>query len=129
MFDDRLGVLADAHFERMHPPDEEPALKTCPICEREFPEEDMTYPVCDECIARASSITTALKYGEERKQKVEINSLYAKVLTPEQIDEALKSAVVDMRTHYIGFFLKALHDFINDDTRDFAEWLVEQKNK
>ena len=122
--DDRAS---DAHFERMHPPDEEPIMKTCPICEREFDEDDMDYPVCDECIRRASSLATALKYGGERKQKVEINSLYAKVLSPEQIDEALKSAVEDMRTHYIGFFLKSLHEFINDDTRDFADWLVDQK--
>ena len=101
----------------------------CPICEREIPEEDMLYAVCDSCISRNTTWDTVLAYGAHSKATVEINALFAKVLSADQINEALLVAATNMRKEYPGPTQAYVHETVSDDPDDFAHFLIEQKGE
>jgi len=101
----------------------------CPICEREIPEEDMLYAVCDSCISRNTTWDTVLTYGAHSKATVEINALFAKLLSADQINEALLIAATNMRKEYPGSTQAFVHETVSDDPDDFAHWLIEQKGE
>lgn len=109
------------------PYDEDDYKKTCPICGVEYDEDDMLWSVCDSCLSKASTFENALAYGDHNKASVEVNGLFAKILTLDQINEALKAVVLDVRKYYFDVFARLLIEFIDDDTSDFADWLVEWK--
>jgi hypothetical protein len=103
-------------------------LVDCALCDAEVDEETTTYGICEKCWTDAHTFDNALAYGTTATESVKINGLFAKVLTPDQINEALKCAVMDMKKFYYGFTVSATNDFLSDDDGAFASWLKEQKN-
>ena len=100
----------------------------CALCGAEVDEETTTYGICEKCWTDHHNFDNAIAYGAVNQIPVKINGLFAKVLTPEQINEALKVAVMDMKKFYYDFTIKAEKSFLSDDDGDFAGWLKEQKN-
>lgn len=129
MLDDRLGVLADAHFDNMSPPDYEEEQIECALCGAEVDEETTMYGICEKCWAAHQNFDNALAYGNAAQESVKINGLFAKILTPDQIAEALKAAVMRMKSEYPLFVERETKAFLSDDDYDFADWLKKQKGE
>ena len=104
-------------------------LVDCALCGAEVDEETTTYGICEKCWADHHNFDNALAYGASLKLKddVTINGFYAYILTPEQIEVALRQVVFDMKKYYYDFAIKTADEFLRDDDGDFADWLVEQK--
>ena len=102
-------------------------LVDCALCGSEVDEETTTYGICEKCWTDHHNFDNALAYGATVTESVNINGLYAKLLTPDQINEALKCAVMDMKKFYYDFTIKAANEFLTDDDGNFADWLKEQK--
>ena len=101
----------------------------CALCGAEVDEETTNYGICEKCWADHHNFDNALAYGETAQVDVKVNGLYAKVLTPEQIDVVLSSTINDMRkSFYASAVLQGVREFLADDDGDFAGWLKEQKN-
>ena len=101
----------------------------CPLCGNEVDEAETRYGICEACWTKYRNYDNALSYGATATESVEINGLYAKVLTPEQIDAALRQAMTDMKKFYFDFTIKAAEEFISDDDGAFAKWLKEQNDE
>ena len=129
MFDDRLGVLADAHFDNMSPPDYEEEQIECALCGAEVDEETTLYGICEKCWAAYRNFDNALAYGDNHRVITSVNGLFAKALTPDQINEALKAAVMRMKSEYPNFVERETKAFLSDDDYDFADWLKRQKGE
>ena len=129
MFDDRLGVLADAHFDNMSPPDYEEEQIECALCGAEVDEETTMYGICEKCWAAHHNFDNALAYGNTAQESVKINGLFAKILTPDQIDNALSFAVRDMKAFFPDFVERETKSFLSDDDHDYSEWLKRQKGE
>jgi len=101
----------------------------CALCGAEVDEETTTYGICEKCWTDHHNFDNALAYGAEAHVKncAEINGFYAYILTPEQIETALKQVVLDMKKYYYDFSIKTADEFLRDDDGDFADWLKEQK--
>lgn len=126
MLDDRM---IDAHFDGLQPPDEEESTVECALCGDEVDEETTMYGICEKCWSAHHNFDNALAYGATAQESVKINGLFAKALTPDQINEALKSVVMGMKKEYPDFTERMVREFLSDDDGDYAEWLVNQKNK
>ena len=114
----------------MNPKEDEPIMKTCPICEREFDEELVEDGVCTTCLTEQATYETAIKYGAERKQTVEINGFLAYAFDKDEIEEALMKILEEIPKLPMppeGEFVAL--DYCFEDTMDFADWLVKQKEK
>ena len=129
MFDDRLGVLVDSHFDSMSPPDYEEEQIECALCGDEVDEEASLYGICEKCLAAHRNFDNALAYGNSAQESVKINGLFAKILTPDQIDSALSFAVRDMKAFFPEFVERETKAFLSDDDYDFADWLKKQKGE
>ena len=129
MFDDRLGVLVDSHFDSMSPPDYEEEQIECALCGDEVDEEASLYGICLKCWAAHRNFDNALAYGNSAQESVKINGLFAKVLTPDQINEALKAAVMRMKSEFPLFVERETKSFLSDDDHDYSEWLKRQKGE
>lgn len=129
MFDYRLGVLVDTHFDSMHPPDYEEEQIECALCGDDVDEEETVNGICPKCWAEHRNFDSALAYGAVNQLPVKINGLFEKILTPDQINEALKTAVMRMKSEYPLFVERETKAFISDDDYDFAEWLKRQKGE
>lgn len=104
--------------------DDDPIMKRCPICEREFDEEEMDNDVCDECLQKNNTYENALKWGASDKTAVTINGYLAWQFSVEAIEEILKHELDE------ALALGVLSDYSNYNMgakSDFADWLVEQK--
>ena len=99
----------------------------CVLCGAEEDETEIYYGICERCWTDYHNFDNALAYGAVNQESIKINGLYAKVLTPDQINEALKCAVMDMKKFYYDFTVSATNDFLSDDDGAFASWLKEQK--
>ncbi|NCC04778.1 MAG: hypothetical protein EOM37_12240 [Proteobacteria bacterium] len=126
MFDDRL---ADAHFDRMHPPDCEEEQIECALCGDDVDEEETVNGICPACWEAHQNFDNALAYGSTAQESVKINGLFAKILTPDQIAEALKAAVMRMKSEYPLFVERETKAFLSDDDGDFADWMKKQAQK
>ena len=106
-------------------------LVDCALCGAEVDEETTTYGICEKCWTDYHNFDNALAYGARKREYLpsEINEFYAYILTPEQIDAALKQVVLDMKKYYYDFAIKTADSFLRDDDGDFADWLKEQKGK
>ena len=104
-------------------------LVDCALCGAEVDEETTTYGICERCWTDAHTFDNALAYGAAAHVKncAEINGFYAYILTPEQIETALRQVVLDMKKYYYDFAIKTADEFLRDDDGDFADWLKEQK--
>lgn len=126
MFDDRL---ADAHFERMHPPDYEGERIECALCGDDVDEEETVNGICPKCWGAHRNFGNALAYGAVSQIPVKINGLFEKLLTPDQINEALKAAATRMKSEYPDFVERETKSFLSDDDHDYSEWLKRQKGE
>lgn len=100
----------------------------CALCGAEVDEETATYGICERCWTDYHNFDNALAYGAINQESVKINGLYAYILTPGQIEVALRQVVLDMKKYYYDFSIKTADEFLRDDDGDFADWLKEQKN-
>lgn len=105
----------------------EPVMVECPLCGEEYTDEDMMYVVCDECISRNTTFAQGIKFGADNQATVKINGLYAKLLSPEQIEVSLQVAAVAINQYYPRFAEKAVREFVSDDDSAFADWLKGEK--
>ena len=105
-------------------------LVDCALCGAEVDEETTTYGICEKCWTDHHNFDNALAFGatELGKDCVQINGFYAYNLTPDQINAALRQAVMDMKKYYYDFAIKTADEFLRDDDGAFADWLKEQKN-
>ena len=124
--DDRA---ADAHFDSMSPPDYEEEQIECAMCGDDVDEEEAVNGICPKCWAAHQNFDNALAYGNTAKESVKINGLFAKVLTPDQINEALKAAVMRMKSEFPLFVERETKSFLSDDDHDYSEWLKRQKGE
>ena len=104
-----------------------PIMKTCPICEREYDEDWMEESVCAACMALNMTWENAEKYGSKRKVDVKINAFWEKLFTPIMINEILKEKALEFKSLFPYMAQEDVENFFDDDPRDFADWLVEQK--
>lgn len=100
----------------------------CVLCGVEEDETEIYYGICEKCWEEAHDFATAVRYGERARTSISINGLFAKMLTPEQINESLKTALLDVRSEFRPYFDRVTDEFLRDDDGDFADWLKEQKN-
>ena len=112
--------------------DDDPIMKRCPICEREFDEEEMTWSVCDECLEKNATDENAMAYGEVDTHRtwVKINSYVAWHYSESEINEILKHIFVEHI--YLAGVDEKNEDpqgFCEEDDGAFADWLKEQKGE
>ena len=102
----------------------------CVLCGAEEDETEIYYGICEKCWKDHHNFDNAMAYGAtvQAKDDVTINGFYAYILTPEQIEVALRQVVMDMKKYYYDFAIKTADEFLRDDDGDFADWLKEQKN-
>jgi len=113
----------------MNPVYNEPQMVTCPICDVNYSEDSMEYPVCFYCLFKNMTFETAEQYGSERNVDVKINALWAKLFTPSMINEVLREKAIEYKILFPYMLREDVQNFFADDTRDFADWLVERKEK
>lgn len=99
----------------------------CALCGAEVDEETTTYGICEKCWTDAHTCNNAIAYGKTAQQIVKINGLFAKALTPEQINDAIEGAFYDREKFVNQFIDKSADEFLRDDDGDFADWLKVQK--
>ena len=114
--------------ELWHEHEEDDPTIECALCGAEVDEETTVYGICEKCWTEHHNFDNALAYGSTNLVSVSVNGLYAKMLTPEQVDAALRQVVLDMKKFYYDFAIKTADEFLRDDDGDFADWLKEQKN-
>lgn len=102
---------------------DEPEMVVCDLCGKEVPDEECRWGVCDGCLAKAETFENALDYGNDRKVAVEINGYLAREFSADEIEEILKRELFD--SYIIGWM--SVHNFLTDDSSDFADWLKERK--
>ena len=108
--------------------EDDPIMKTCPICEREYDEDSMEESVCAACMKLNMTWENAEKYGDERKINVEVNAFWAKLFTPSMIDEILEEKALEFKRLCPYMAQEDVENFFDDDPSDFSDWLIEQKN-
>ena len=101
-------------------------LIECALCGCDEDEAEARYGICEDCWTKYSNFDNARSYGATATEKVEINGLYAKILTPGQIDKALEGAVWSMKAFYPDATNKSVKAFISDDDGAFAAFLKEK---
>ena len=101
----------------------------CALCGTEVDEETTTYGICEKCWTAHRNFGNALAYGAVNQLSVKINGLFEKLLTPDQIDEALEAAVMRMKSEFPLFVERETKAFLSDDDYDFADWLKKQKGE
>jgi len=102
---------------------DEPEMVVCDLCGEEVPDEECRWGVCDKCLAEAETFETAMDYGEDRKVAVELNGYLAYEFSADEIEEILKRELSD--SYIIGW--TSAHNFLTDDSSDFADWLKERE--
>lgn len=105
----------------------EPILTDCVLCGREVDEIETTYGICEKCWTDAHAFDNAIKYGETATDFVRVNGLFAKVLTTDQINEALLATIMRVKESFPDYADRYARIFLRDDDGDFADWLKEQK--
>ena len=96
--------------------------RQCKICGEYYSDEDYPYDVCECCAEEYETVGHALEYGEQRKEKVEINGFIYSVLSNEQINEILTKWVEENFTDHS----KYVRDYCEDDKFDFSEFCIEK---
>lgn len=105
----------------------EPILTDCVLCGREVDEIETTYGICEKCWTEAHNFENAMRYGASNQLSVKINGLYAKALTPEQIDSALHESMIAVKLFAPDRCDKLVQSFLSDDDGDFSDWLKGEK--
>lgn len=110
---------------------DEPEMVTCQICEQEVPDEECLYGVCDKCLAEAETMENAFAYGRSRPTSVNINGFLSWFFKRAEIETILKN---EMRKAIkslvaLGCYVSFEHDFLTDDSSDFADWLKEREKR
>ena len=102
----------------------------CVLCGAEEDETEIYYGICEKCWKDHHNFDNALAYGasERGQQSIKVNGLFAKILTPDQINDALSFWTTVTIVSKLDFGAKMAIDFLRDDDGDFADWLKEQKN-
>ena len=95
----------------------------CKKCDDYFPVSKVTNHVCESCIDKSISIDTALKYGADRKEAVELNGFLAWAFSASEINEILTAVI---RLENIHGFDDA-KEFCKNDLYDYSEWLEEHE--
>ena len=100
----------------------------CVSCGAPVPDESGDC-VCDNCLKHHSNPSTALVYGDRRKENVKVNGFLAFVYSAEEINDILL-------THYRGEALTLVDSFrrdgmtdlyVREDPGDFADFIKEEK--
>ncbi len=84
----------------------------CIKCDEFFPLDKMVGSICRDCLEKRMNDDTALAYGNDRKEAVELNGFLAYIFSASEIDEILKANMPK------GYARK----YITDDIYDFSEW-------
>jgi DNA-directed RNA polymerase subunit RPC12/RpoP len=81
--------------------------------------------LCKECLGKhASEIRTVIQYGSEDEYngEVKINAMWAKVYTPDEINEILMADFMKLpeaKQRSLAW------EYVNDDPDAFADWIAE----
>lgn len=95
----------------------------CAVCGEFYPENSLSYGVCAECLKREATLENALAYGEEEREKITINGLFATLLTEKEIERALLEILLKNKKE--GDIKK----YCLLDESAFAEFLDNQRQK
>ena len=101
-------------------------LIECELCGKEVDEETATYGICESCWNASKTFDNALAHGKDEKISVFINSFFEKMLSDDQINEALLGAVTNMKKEYPDMTQSLVESFISDDDGAFAAFLKEK---
>lgn len=101
--------------------------KTCPICLKEYDEEDMDYAVCDDCLQKNKTYEIAQRYGADRKMSVMVNGFYWFLFDAHAINRILAVEACGEKHNDVTLLTDDVPKFFNDDLGDFADWLKEKK--
>ena len=113
--------------ELWHEHEEDDPTVECALCGEEVDEETTNYGICEKCWAEAHTIGNAERYGKTAQVNVSINGFFAELLTPAQIDEAIREEVMRQVICKYQTTTRVANEFLRDDDGDFADWLKEQK--
>jgi hypothetical protein len=94
----------------------------CKVCGEWFLDDEGT-EVCGWCIDDETSVGTALKFGDDRREDVAINGAIFYLLSEDKINDILTKYVEE---HFTDDS-KEISDFCYEYKQDFAEWLIERK--
>jgi len=109
---------------------DDPEMKTCPICGREFNEEDMDYSVCAICSDKNATYENALAFGETDKYEIEINDFLASIFTKKEIEEILLRELNENGNVFVKNARESMaFAYCRDAPSAFADWLKERKEK
>ena len=101
-------------------------LIECALCGKEVDEETATYGICEKCWSDNKTFENALAHGKEEKISIFVNGFFEKLLSDDQINEALLGAALNMRKEYPAMSRSLVESFISDDDGAFAAFLKEK---
>jgi len=94
----------------------------CADCGEWFTEDEMVEDLCRDCFDKNATVENVTEYGEEYKEDVEINGLYAYAFTPAQINSILAREFAALNG---AAQKKAAAEIVSDDPYNFREWARE----
>lgn len=107
---------------------DEPEMKTCPLCGEQFNAEYFENAVCDLCAYKNATYENALAWGKEEPREVEVNGFLAYVFTESEIEEILLRELEEKGNVLVaGVRNLNAHKYCTEDIGAFADWLVKKK--
>lgn len=82
--------------------------------------------VCEDCLKKFADIRTAIKYGDNHKDSMEISDFFWRLFDKDEIHEILLSKAMEKFGDHSSRKLDwEATDFCMDDADDFSEWLLD----
>lgn len=85
--------------------------------------EESEQQICDQCVEMLSDDETVLKYSSDRRENIELGSLFLYNFTQGEIEEILLRELNNS-----GKWDELKDDFIKSDYSDFIDWMEEEIN-
>jgi len=92
----------------------------CKVCGNLFTDSDLTDYVCDNCISENATLENAIKFGNDTKVHVQINSFYREIFDERMINSIIGIFVKKAK---VGWDIDKAEKFCLEDKSEFAEWL------
>jgi predicted amidophosphoribosyltransferase len=94
-------------------------LQECKICGATATEENLTLGVCNDCLIKHSTIDNCIDYGNEHKEKVEINEFLVWFFGAERINQFLIEEAKKMNK----FLPIDCYEYVDNDLSSFADYI------
>ena len=98
----------------------------CDECDEWFLCDEVVGRLCDKCLKKHINEDTVFKYGDARKQGVELNGFLAYVFEPDEIEEILTE---HFRSIWGERQTELINNYITDDPDDFGNWISNEREE